>query len=302
MQTNVPHYVMPTAPRVGFQAPGRALPVQVRAMQALPPMQIYMYHPAPLPPMAPHAANVQWGPIPVGVPIAHKPFVSSCRSYIPQKAPMAAAQETLCTKMANAPFVQPAAVAARSFAPQQLRDTIDPKPRVEVRGATKTVVHAPRPVGPTLELQGPDFAVPLDKGVERLEPEEVFQLLKQKKCVLLDVRDADRSCGFIEGALHEPTSFQNPLFKRVPELVQKYRGEQLVIFHCQFSLHRGPQCANWYRKQADPNQRVGVLDRGFRGWQQQKLPVVQSHPESQIQAAANRHALSVGRRMAGAGA
>ena len=56
----------------------------------------------------------------------------------------------------------------------------------------------------------------------------------------------------MQGALHEPTSFQNPLFKRagqprvledllgcrggargllclqVPELVQKYRGEQLV--------------------------------------------------------------------------
>ncbi|CAE7555172.1 ACR2.2, partial [Symbiodinium pilosum] len=116
--------------------------------------------------------------------------------------------------------------------------------------ATKTVVHAPRQT----YLQGPDFAVPLDQGVERLFAPEVFQLLQAQKCILLDVRDADRDVGFIEGSNHEPTSFQNPLLKRVPELVEKYRQEKLVIFHCQYSLHRGPQCANWYRARADAKQ------------------------------------------------
>ncbi|CAE7026389.1 ACR2.1 [Symbiodinium natans] len=88
----------------------------------------------------------------------------------------------------------------------------------------------------------------------------------------------------------------------VPDLVRKYQADTLV-FHCLYSLHRGPQCANWYRKQADLKQRVAVMDGGFRGWEQCHLPVIrEGHVDLQKQAGYNMYGLSVGRRMAGAGA
>ncbi|CAE7939213.1 unnamed protein product, partial [Symbiodinium sp. KB8] len=122
-------------------------------------------------------------------------------------------------------------------------------------------------------------------------------------CCLVDVREADRASGYIQGAVHEPTSFQAPLLNRVPELVKKFGNEKLVIFHCQYSMHRGPQCANWYRQQAPPMQRVAVLEGGFRGWERERLPVVYEQPmDAHGQAMADSYALSMGRRVAGAGA
>merc|ERR1712008_302490 len=46
-----------------------------------------------------------------------------------------------------------------------------------------------------------------------------------------------------------------------------------VIFTCQYSAHRAPQCANWYREKTDHRQRVAVLSGGFRGWEATGLPV-----------------------------
>ncbi|CAE7646960.1 ACR2.1 [Symbiodinium sp. CCMP2592] len=170
-----------------------------------------------------------------------------------------------------------------------------------VQTATKTIVSAPRPA-PT-GLVGPNFEVPLQKGVEKLSPGEVCELLQKGQCCLIDVRGDDRASGYIEGAVHEPTSFQAPLLNRVPELVKKFGNEKLVIFHCQYSLHRGPQSANWYRQQAPPTQRVAVLEGGFRGWEGQRLPVVREKlMDAHGQAKADVYALSMGRRVAGAGA
>eukprot|EP00439_Symbiodinium_sp_Y106_P078540 s1772_g17.t1 len=144
-------------------------------------------------------------------------------------------------------------------------------------------------------------------GVEKLLPGEVCELLHKGQCCLVDVRGEDRASGHIEGAVHEPTSFQAPLLNRVPELVEKFGNEKLVIFHCQYSLHRGPQwdpkCANWYRQQAPPTQRVAVMEGGFRGWEGQRLPVVREKAmDANGQAKADVYALSMGRRVAGAGA
>ncbi|CAE7679175.1 ACR2.2, partial [Symbiodinium pilosum] len=124
-------------------------------------------------------------------------------------------------------------------------------------------------------IRGNDLpgTVALDQGVELLDPVQVFNLMQTKQCILIDVRDKDRDVGVIEGAAHEPTSFERPLFVRVPELVKKYSGKPLIIFHCQYSCHRARQSANWYCKQADLKQRVAVLDGGFRGWQKLNLPV-----------------------------
>jgi len=231
-------------------------------------------------------------------------------------------------KAANVPLTRPVAAATRSLAPgppktERLQTALvqttantgvsasrpflpGPPTKESLQGslvqtATKTVVSAPRPA-PT-GLVGPNFEVPLQKGVEKLLPGEVCELLHKGQCCLIDVRGDDRASGYIQGAVHEPTSFQAPLLNRVPELVEKFGNEKLVIFHCQYSLHRGPQCANWYRQQAPPTQRVAVLEGGFRGWEGQRLPVVREKPiDAHGQAKADVYALSMGRRVAGAGA
>eukprot|EP00439_Symbiodinium_sp_Y106_P008958 s14351_g1.t1 len=95
-----------------------------------------------------------------------------------------------------------------------------------VKTATKTVVSAPRPA--PAGLVGPNFEVPLQKGVEKLLPGEVCELLHKGQCCLIDVRGDDRASGYIQGAVHEPTSFQAPLLNRVLELVEKFGNEKLV--------------------------------------------------------------------------
>ncbi|CAE7857206.1 DSK2B [Symbiodinium microadriaticum] len=50
-----------------------------------------------------------------------------------------------------------------------------------VQTTTKTVVSVPRPSAPT-GLVGPNLEVPLNKGVERLTPQEVHQLLVSGLC------------------------------------------------------------------------------------------------------------------------
>jgi len=116
--------------------------------------------------------------------------------------------------------------------------------------------------------------VPLAAGVERLEPEMVFNLLKNASCVLVDVRGEDRAAGLIEGAVHVPAiDAAAPFASRVPDLVRRWKSQSLVVFTCQYSAHRAPQCANWYREQADPRQRVAILSGGFRGWEGSGLPV-----------------------------
>lgn len=117
-------------------------------------------------------------------------------------------------------------------------------------------------------------AVPLGSGVERLDAPTVCEYLRQRACLLVDVRDADRGVGCIEGALHVPAvDPAMPFYARVPELVRQWAGQPLVVFMCQYSAHRAPQCATWYRQQNNPRQRVAILVDGFRGWESFGLPV-----------------------------
>jgi rhodanese-related sulfurtransferase len=117
-------------------------------------------------------------------------------------------------------------------------------------------------------------AVPLAPGVERIDPTVVFELIKRGGCVLVDLRGEDRSCGTIEGAVHVQAIDSVPFAAKVLKLVKQWSNEKLIIFHCQYSAHRAPQCANWYRDQAARNQRVAVMDGGFRGWEATGLPVI----------------------------
>eukprot|EP00927_Polykrikos_kofoidii_P006975 TRINITY_DN12840_c0_g1_i5.p1 TRINITY_DN12840_c0_g1~~TRINITY_DN12840_c0_g1_i5.p1 ORF type:complete len:719 (+),score=55.72 TRINITY_DN12840_c0_g1_i5:147-2159(+) len=123
------------------------------------------------------------------------------------------------------------------------------------------------------------------KGVEHLEPSQVFALMKEEKCVLIDLRGDDRSAGTIAGAIHEPAIDATPFPIKVPGLVRQFSGTMLVAFTCQYSAHRAPQCANWYREKAPAHQRVAILSGGFRCWEGEGLPVVSAAHGAEAEAA-----------------
>merc|ERR1719362_2116580 len=85
---------------------------------------------------------------------------------------------------------------------------------------------------------------------------------------------------------------------KVPKLVQKWADQSLVVFTCQYSAHRAPQCANWYRQKANPRQRVAILSGGFRGWEALGLPV-QSLAAPDAAHAADETAKLLGSQFAG---
>merc|ERR1711865_721789 len=115
--------------------------------------------------------------------------------------------------------------------------------------------------------------VSLAANVERLDPVDVQMLLKSGGCILVDVRGDDRASGTIDGTVNVKAIDNVPFASKVPELVQTWRNAPLIVFHCQYSAHRAPTCANWYREQAPQNQRVAIMDGGFRGWESSGLPV-----------------------------
>merc|ERR1712060_372849 len=91
----------------------------------------------------------------------------------------------------------------------------------------------------------------------------VHDLLRERQCMVIDLRGEDRAAGLIEGAIHVPAIDTVPFLTRVPKLVGEWADEKLIVFTCQYSAHRAPQCANWYREQASPTQRVAILSGGF---------------------------------------
>ncbi|OLP76843.1 hypothetical protein AK812_SmicGene43170 [Symbiodinium microadriaticum] len=125
---------------------------------------------------------------------------------------------------------------------------------------------------PPAGLVGPNLEVPLNKGVEKLSAMEAQAKRDwESVCLVVDVRSADRASGHIQ----------------VPELVQKFSKEKLVA-----SARTGIA-----------SRRVAVLEGGYRGWEGQRLPVVREQPmDAHGQACADKYALSMGRRVAGAGA
>eukprot|EP00435_Cladocopium_sp_Y103_P022699 s2476_g5.t1 len=48
-----------------------------------------------------------------------------------------------------------------------------------------------------------------------------------------------------------------------------------MAFFCQYSAHRAPSVANFYRKSCPSKQRVMVVEGGFRGWEAHHLPIQQ---------------------------
>jgi len=120
--------------------------------------------------------------------------------------------------------------------------------------------------------------VQLADGVERLEPELVHDLMRSGACVLVDVRDRDQAAGLVKGARHVPACDDTPFPKKAAALVRQFADDALVVFMCQYSAHRAPQCANWYRAATRASQRVAILEGGFRCWEGRGLPVVSPAP------------------------
>lgn len=150
--------------------------------------------------------------------------------------------------------------------------------------------------GNTTIMQPANLPLPQAEGVDRVEPEVVHELLSNGLCLLVDVRDDDRAAGLIDGAVHVPAIADVPFPDKVPELVKQFAGVRSVIFTCQYSRHRAPQCAGWYRDQADPNQHVGILTGGFRGWEAKGLPVLDPAQSAKESNQADETALRHGHR------
>jgi len=133
-----------------------------------------------------------------------------------------------------------------------------------------------------------------------LEPEEVFRLMRNGECLLVDVRGEDCSAGLIEGAVHEP-AIGDPMFHtRVAEFATRWAAHQLVVFTCQYSAHRAPTCANWYKPVAGIGQRVAILEGGFRGWEAKSLPTVALAKVEAESRKADAYALEAGMEFAAA--
>mmetsp|Transcript_21474 Transcript_21474/g.65007 ORF Transcript_21474/g.65007 Transcript_21474/m.65007 type:complete len:724 (+) Transcript_21474:45-2216(+) len=162
------------------------------------------------------------------------------------------------------PTSQPAKPQPAAQAPQQpVAQPLVPQQRQAAGGGQRSYVppHLPN-------------TVPVIENVETLDPRAVLELLQSRSCLLVDLRGEDRAAGLIEGAVHEPAIDAVPFPTKVPRLVQQWADQALVIFTCQYSAHRAPQCANWYRQKASPQQRVAILSGGFRGWEATGLPVL----------------------------
>ncbi|CAE8670612.1 unnamed protein product, partial [Polarella glacialis] len=115
--------------------------------------------------------------------------------------------------------------------------------------------------------------VPTIANVEHLDPRVVQQmLLVDGYGLLVDLRGEDRASGLIEGAVHVPAIDRVPFLTKIPDLVREWANHPMVVFTCQYSAHRAPQCANWYRAACSPQQRVAILAGGFRGWESLNLP------------------------------
>ena len=87
--------------------------------------------------------------------------------------------------------------------------------------------------------------------------------------VVVDLRGQDRATGSIEGTINVPAL---EVLGKLKEFAGAWQEKPIVAFFCQYSAHRAPTVANYYRNAAPPQQKVLVMDGGFRGWEAMELP------------------------------
>ena len=135
--------------------------------------------------------------------------------------------------------------------------------------------------------------------LQRMSAAELSGILQSERAnrvAVIDVRDDDHVGGHIRSSTHVPSA---TLDHRIPELVRKLAGKEVVVFHCALSQQRGPGAALRYIRERDTRLRKGeiekravtpsldvkdsganvpfpepkeqqifVLDKGFVGWQE----------------------------------
>ncbi|POS84095.1 hypothetical protein EPUL_003902 [Erysiphe pulchra] len=115
----------------------------------------------------------------------------------------------------------------------------------------------------------------------------VDESIPLSKTAVIDVRDNDYIGGHIKYSIHAPSTTLNA---KIPDLVQKLKDKELVVFHCALSQQRGPSAALKYLREREKllsaettksescennvdsgyqAQRVFILDKGFDGWQRE---------------------------------
>ncbi|CAK8988952.1 Hypothetical protein (Fragment), partial [Durusdinium trenchii] len=108
---------------------------------------------------------------------------------------------------------------------------------------------------------------------------EVAKLLQAGSCLLVDLRDADRNVGTINGAINVPAIKRTngtvtlPFFTEIQKYANQWAQFPLVVLFCQHSADRAPQHAGWFKNYARQGQRVAIMRGGFRGWQAARLPI-----------------------------
>ncbi|GMF11602.1 unnamed protein product [Phytophthora lilii] len=93
--------------------------------------------------------------------------------------------------------------------------------------------------------------------------------LSSKRPIIIDVRDTDYAGGHIRSAINIPEeNFMDD--DDVDALVEKYKDEDAIVFHCMMSQVRGPSCAKRFKarmeivlEEAKHKPRVLILHGGY---------------------------------------
>ena len=110
--------------------------------------------------------------------------------------------------------------------------------------------------------------------------------------VVVDLRGQDRATGSIEGTINVPAI---EVLGKLKDFAGAWQEKPIVAFFCQYSAHRAPTVANYYRNAAPPQQKVLVMDGGFRGWEAMELPITKVEEADEKW---NAHALKEGAAVA----
>ncbi|KAE8958760.1 hypothetical protein PR003_g13780 [Phytophthora rubi] len=84
-----------------------------------------------------------------------------------------------------------------------------------------------------------------------IQPSGLVEILRNpdttsKRPLIIDVRDTDYAGGHIRSAINIPEdNFMDD--DDVDALVEKYKDENAIVFHCMMSQVRGPSCAKRFK-------------------------------------------------------
>merc|ERR1712087_1040964 len=108
-----------------------------------------------------------------------------------------------------------------------------------------------------------------------MQPEELRALIEARdRCapcarfVVVDLRKSDYSGGHVKGSMQVPSM---EVIGNTDKIIKQLENYDLVIFHCMISMHRAPQCAQYYKSRLHAlgrNQAVVILEGGYSRWRE----------------------------------